>query len=756
MSAPSPTACVTTPDLRLAIARNLTRRQAAAMGAGDAGSKGVGNPNAANHDWCTFNTEECMYCGKNDWQSTFGPRTFIRCSCCVVKAMHVECHTKATGAVLDASILSSDAVLLCSKECEEAGASISSHVLMPQIYGRWSHLTGQRRPIKNESAEYSLEVVKYQQGDKSKVMMDNGRDLLEMVCQSYDSPPPGLTDEPTGLDRPPSQPPDGQAASAAVSRATRSRASPAEAGQKLAGGSAQGLAAGGDSTGIFGPHFAEMPFIATREGYRREGHCRRMVRAVEELLGALGVRLLVLPSIKSVLKMWTQKFGFSLITPHEHKMLQECEIVDMDPTTTHLIKKVVGAPGLAPPPARPKKTFSAPTLGCTAGSGAGLRALPTSGRPLPAPSPASGRPACPAAARKLVLGSKVGSAARLASVTPRSVPSAGSASNATGARAEDPDVEPTSYISSWEGRIPPPPDWGLHPEAAVLLGVPQGRLVVPWWSMWSKQDADAFVERHRGWRQGMQDALVRGPRQPAAGAAGERGAGVARGGSGSAVLRGLGLGAGVGLPHQDAVRLRRIKLAVMARREMRRSVVAAMTLAARCLGTGQARHQWRLLQGRGSQWQQLVLCRHRAASALPSSSTGYDSPPAGTARPQPLLLAKAQAASSCAAAGPTRGPAGVSEGAAGQGDAGRGPSPGSSGQEAGVLAAGAMAVDASMEGVGGLAEMDVVGFEPDDDDVAVDDLRAQNSLAFGLGFSDKHHQRVAARQGTLEDIFGSM
>ncbi|GFH28619.1 hypothetical protein HaLaN_27142 [Haematococcus lacustris] len=67
---------------------------------------------------------------------------------------------------------------------------------------------------------------------------------------------------------------------------------------------------------------------------------------------------------------------------------------------------------------------------------------------------------------------------------------------------QDPEVEPTSYISSWEGRIPPPPDWGLHPEAAALLGVPQ-----------------------------------------------------------------------------DAVRLRRIKLAVMARREMRRSVVAAMTLA---------------------------------------------------------------------------------------------------------------------------------------------------------------------------------
>jgi hypothetical protein len=32
---------------------------------------------------------------------------------------------------------------------------------------------------------------------------------------------------------------------------------------------------------IFGRHFAEVPFIATRDGYRREGHCKRLIKVSE-------------------------------------------------------------------------------------------------------------------------------------------------------------------------------------------------------------------------------------------------------------------------------------------------------------------------------------------------------------------------------------------------------------------------------------------------------------------------------------------
>lgn len=29
---------------------------------------------------------------------------------------------------------------------------------------------------------------------------------------------------------------------------------------------------------VFGSKFAEMPFVATKEGYRREGNCKRLLR----------------------------------------------------------------------------------------------------------------------------------------------------------------------------------------------------------------------------------------------------------------------------------------------------------------------------------------------------------------------------------------------------------------------------------------------------------------------------------------------
>ena len=30
---------------------------------------------------------------------------------------------------------------------------------------------------------------------------------------------------------------------------------------------------------VFGDKFAEMPFVATKEGYRREGNCKRLLKA---------------------------------------------------------------------------------------------------------------------------------------------------------------------------------------------------------------------------------------------------------------------------------------------------------------------------------------------------------------------------------------------------------------------------------------------------------------------------------------------
>lgn len=62
---------------------------------------------------------------------------------------------------------------------------------------------------------------------------------------------------------------------------------------------------------------AEMPIVATRPQYQKNGMCRLLMNVLERLLVALGVEKLVLPAIPDSLNMWVSKFGFSKMTDSE-------------------------------------------------------------------------------------------------------------------------------------------------------------------------------------------------------------------------------------------------------------------------------------------------------------------------------------------------------------------------------------------------------------------------------------------------------
>ncbi|BDA44637.1 hypothetical protein COCOBI_06-1140 [Coccomyxa sp. Obi] len=133
------------------------------------------------------------------------------------------------------------------------------------------------------------------------LIMDNGRDLVDMICSSYESPLDADEDEHFNF--------------------SNFRVVVLRKGA---------MCVSAATLRVFGTAFAELPF------------------AVESRLASVGVQYMIVPSMRQLLGMWRDKFGYVPLTLAEAEALDD-RIVSPDSDSAQLLKKALGPRKTTPP-----------------------------------------------------------------------------------------------------------------------------------------------------------------------------------------------------------------------------------------------------------------------------------------------------------------------------------------------------------------------------------------------------------------------
>eukprot|EP00775_Hariotina_reticulata_P009984 gene9984-10139_t len=275
------------------------------------------------------------------------------------------------GRMLKGSVLNNGPHLLV-RIIEEEGPDTSGKICIAlagsgreceEVANHLEQCNGARMPVKGEAAEYTLEVVKHAKDNKDALIMPNGQDLIAMCCKAYETP-------------------DGVGSSVGDKDAKQDSEQDTDdpEGYDYSGFRVVALRKGSmiisvATLRLFGTQLAEMPFVATRQGHRRAGHCRRLMKGVEDMLRQLRVCWLVIPSIRSVLPMWRYKLNFIPLTLEEQAAL-EPHIVSPDFESAQLVKKRMWPPINRRQPGHRPAAAAAAVLSSGTGRGRGRRGPP--------------------------------------------------------------------------------------------------------------------------------------------------------------------------------------------------------------------------------------------------------------------------------------------------------------------------------------------------------------------------------------------